>query len=44
MVSCPVGERESGLLVSVSIMALHQHSMLSCVHVLISALATGLAV
>ena len=43
MVSCPVGERESGLLVSGSVMTLHQHSMLSCVYVLISSLATRLA-
>ena len=37
MVSCPVEERECGLLVSGSVMTLHQHSMLSCVYILISA-------
>ena len=42
MVSCPVGGRESGLLVSGSVMTLQQHSMLSCLYVLISSLATRL--
>ena len=42
MVSCPVGGRERGLLVSGSVMTLHQHSMLSCVCTLISSLATRL--